>query len=320
MPTNKDFKRLVRQRMAETAERYTEARAALTGTPDPAPPARSGVDSGLRQEGERLIGLLGDPLQNEGAFRLLKELPPEQLRPLATKGTRHPSSKVRRRSCQLLDDLALTPQTLAALEACTSDPDPRVRAAALHTLACEHCKPDGVCLDPRTIAERAANDTSAKVRRGVAMTLSWNPKHSDEWAIALATRLLADPSNEIRTYAQAALDRIERQRRTNNQRQLLPEPLRTKTDRHPGKWVAILDGNIAAVNPAPSWRWRHPEAELYFVAASGESEPRNDPNSAGDRFIASGQDLRPMTREEALAMRGARAIGESVPDTDPATS
>lgn len=264
MPTDKDFKRIVRQRMEDTGERFTVARAALTTEPvDP-----TGVDRGstLPARGSRWIELLGDPQQNQGAFDLLKALPPEQLGPLAVAGTRHANPKVRRRSCQLLDDLALTPESVAALEACTTDADPRVRGAALHTLGCEHCKPDGVCLDQRRIAERAAGDRSAKVRRGVAMTLSWNPRHSDDWALGMATRFLEDSSAEIRRYAQAALERIERQRRTDQERRQLPEPLRTKTERHPGKWVAVLNGAIVGVDPAPSWRRRHPDAELFFVA------------------------------------------------------
>lgn len=264
MPTDKDFKRIVRQRMEDTGERFTVARSALATAPvDP-----TGVDRGptLPARGSRWIDLLGDPQQNQGAFDLLKALPPEQLGPLAVTGTRHASPKVRRRSCQLLDDLALTPESVAALEACTTDADPRVRGAALHTLGCEHCKPDGVCVDQRQVAERAAGDRSAKVRRGVAMTLSWNPRHSDDWAFGLATRFLLDSSAEIRRYAQAALERIERQRRTDQERRHLPEPLRTKTERHPGKWVAVLNGAIVGVDPAPSWRRRHPDAELFFVA------------------------------------------------------
>lgn len=213
----------------------------------------------------RWIELLGDAQQNQGAFALLKELPAEKLRPLAVAGARHTNPRVRRRSCQLLDDLALTPDSVTALEACVADPDPRVRAAALHALSCAHCKPDGMCLDQRTIAERAAGDGSATVRRGVAMGLSWNPRHSDDWAVALATRFLSDPSAEIRGYAEAALDRIDRQHRADAERRQLPEGLRRKTERHPGKWVAVVQGSIAAVNPPPTWRRRHREAQLYFV-------------------------------------------------------
>lgn len=270
MPTDKDFKRLIRQRMAATGERYTEALTRLAVASGLANQARMQPSSVVSQRG-RWVELLGDPDQNQTAFGRLRELPAEDLRPLAIAATRHVNPRIRRRSCQLLDDLALTPESISALEQCAVDPDPRVRRAALHTLACEHCKPDGACLDQRLIAERAASDRSAKVRRGVAMGLSWNPKHSDDWAVALATRLLSDPSSEIRRYAGAALDRIERQRRGDLVRQDLPEALRRKTDRHPGKWVAITSGDIVAVDPGPSWRRDHTEADLYFVAPTGQS-------------------------------------------------
>jgi hypothetical protein len=239
--------------MADTGERYTAAHAAL------ARPTRMPDHS-------RWIELLAHPQHNVRAFDLLKALPVDELRPLAIAGTRHENAKIRRRSCRLLDDLALRPDTLAALEACIDDPDPEVRGAALHSLSCERCKPDGVCLDPRPLTERAAADPSAKVRRGVAMTLSWNPQLSDDWHLDLATRLASDFSKEIRRYAQHAVDRIERQRRSNEERRQLPEPLRTKTERHPGKWVAVERGNIVATDPPPSWRRKHPDAQYYFVS------------------------------------------------------
>lgn len=288
MPTDKDFKRIVRQRMAQTGERFTVARAALAKVPLHSRDAEVGsTGSSAQDRSSRWIELLGHPRHNQGAFALLRALAPEQLGPLAVTGTRHANPKVRRRSCQLLDDLALTPESVAALEACTADEDPRVRGAALHTLSCEHCKPDGVCLDQRLIAERAAADRSAKVRRGVAMALSWNPRHSDDWSLDMATRLLADPSDEIRRYAQAAIERIARQQRSDEERRRLPEPLRTKTERHPGKWVAIIAGAIVAVDPAPSWRRRHSDAQLYFVtpgdAPGGGPPPAAAPTNAGVR-------------------------------------
>jgi hypothetical protein len=259
MPTDKDFKRLIRERMAATGERYTVARAALT-------PTATATTRPLAERARAWIELLSHPEHNMRAFDQLKALPPDELQPLAIAGSRHTDAKIRRRSCRLLDDLALTRDTLAALEACMDDPDPLVRGAALHSLSCERCKPDGFCLDPRPLTERAAADPSAKVRRGVVMTLAWNPAHSDDWALGLATRFLDDYSSEIRRYARLAVDRIEGQRRSDAERRQLPEPLRTKTERHPSKWVAIDGGRIVAVDPPPSWRRRHPNAQLYFVS------------------------------------------------------
>ena len=270
MPTEKDFKKLVRQRMAKTGERYTDARAAFRSPAGGSPPTSETV-SDQRAADEQWLEQLADPARGNEAFDLLKALPFEELLPLAIAGARHSNARVRRRSCLLLDDLALTPESIDALEACATDEDPRVRGAALHTLSCEHCKPDGVCLDQRLIAERAANDTNAKIRRGVVMALAWNPKLSDDWSVEMATRFLSDRSAEIRRYAQVALDRIESQAKTNEARRELPEPLQRRTERHPGKWVAFRHNAIVAVGPSPSWRRLHPDARLYFVTPAPSS-------------------------------------------------
>ena len=46
MPTDKDFKRLVRARMGKTGEAYTTARAHLRPDPDPARPAQDREPAG----------------------------------------------------------------------------------------------------------------------------------------------------------------------------------------------------------------------------------------------------------------------------------
>lgn len=231
MPTDKDFKRLVRQRMADTGERYTEARAALDTRPEPLDPRI------------RWIEHLADVERAAEAFDLLEALPESTLRRLALAGLDHESWRVRRACCRLLDDLTLTPESIAALESCLDDPHPRVRRNALHTLSCDRCKPDGQCLDIRALFERAARDTNAGVRKMVAGTFEW--KHDEPWAEALMQHFVAtDPSNEIRRSAEKGLARIERQRRTDAERRALPADLVRKTERHRGKWVAIAGGTI----------------------------------------------------------------------------
>jgi hypothetical protein len=59
MPTDKDFKRLVRARMGKTGEAYTTARAHLRPTPDPDPdPARPGALKGRHPDTAALTRLL----------------------------------------------------------------------------------------------------------------------------------------------------------------------------------------------------------------------------------------------------------------------
>src|SRR5437016_314471 len=105
MPQDRDFKRLVRRRMALTGERYTAARAAL----DPQPPAPG-------RDVARWVEELASPAHAMAAYGALRGLPAERLRPAALSGLDHPSWRVRRSCCRLLDDLVLTDETTAALE------------------------------------------------------------------------------------------------------------------------------------------------------------------------------------------------------------
>ena len=121
------------------------------------------------------------------------------------------------------------------------------------------------------VLERLTNkplDPQARELSSLQAQLARNPQELTN-AVQLARRYIerarADSDPRYLGYAQAALDRIQLQASTNDARGELPEPLRTKTERHPGKWVAIVDNAIVAVDPSPSWRRRNPDARLYFV-------------------------------------------------------
>ena len=267
MPTNKDFKRLVRRRAALTGETYTAARAALdavsgsklAGQPPPTLPAR-------------WIELLADRDHALGAFALLKALPEDRLRPLVVAASAHPEWRVRRHCCRLLDDLTLTDESLKALTARLDDEHPKVRRAALHSLACERCKPDGCALDVRPLFERMIDDPSAGVRSTVVGPLSW--RNDTEWARPLLERVAAsDRSAELRALARHGLDRLDRKVHTDAARRELSEELRRKTERHVGKWVAVADGRIIGVDAFEGGLRRvikgtahSGEANVYWVA------------------------------------------------------
>ena len=266
MPTDKDFKRRVRQRAAATGERYTEARAALAAgrTPPTATPAAS--------EPQRWLALLGVPGQAEGAFALLQALPEDELRPLVLGAVTDADWRIRRSCCRLLDDLTLTPESIAALTARLDDVHPKVRRAALHSLACERCKPDGCALDIRPLFARMARDPSAAVRSMVVGTLSW--QNDSAWAAPIfAEAAASDPSAEVRALAAHGLARLAEQARSEEARRALPEELRRKTERHTGKWVAVADGRIIGVQAyegglrriIKGYRSRG-EAAVYWVA------------------------------------------------------
>ena len=243
MPTNKDFKRLVRHRAAATGETYTAARAALVGGATPPQPPTAPLPA----RPQRWVELLSHPDHALGAFALLRALPEAQLRPLVVAASDHPDWRVRRHCCRLLDDLTLTDDSLAALRARLDDDHPKVRRAALHALICEGCKPDGCALDVRPLFERMIEDPSAGVRSTVVGPLSW--RNDTDWARPLLERVAAsDRSAELRTLAQHGLARITRRAETDAARRGLPEELRRKTERHQGKWVAVADGRIIGVD------------------------------------------------------------------------
>jgi hypothetical protein len=102
MPKGHDFKRLVRERMQNTGERYTGARTALVAQ----------RDAGDRVVSDRTRSLLGQ-LADVGLAAVsrdhLARLPEPERRAAAIEGLRHESWRVRRTCAQLLDRVDLTP-------------------------------------------------------------------------------------------------------------------------------------------------------------------------------------------------------------------
>ena len=258
MPQDKDFKRIVRRRMACTGEPYTAARAAHD--PEASRP---------RPEVSRWLQELADTARAQAAFDALKALPAARLGPVALWGLDHPSWRVRRGCCRLLDDLSLTPESIAALERRLDDAHPFVRRAAAHTLSCKHCKPDGCALAVRPLIERMAVDPNRRVRSGVLHALSWAHIH-EPWTPDLLHRFAEhDPSARLRELARRFIAEHEARERSNELRLQLPPELRAKTERHRGRWVAIAGGRIVAVDCPRAFRHAvrtYPDTKLYWVA------------------------------------------------------
>ena len=63
---------------------------------------------------------------------------------------RSPDRLVRRVAAAALDDVAQTPEIEQALVVAARDEDAKVRRFAMHSLICEHCKPDR-CVAPQHI-------------------------------------------------------------------------------------------------------------------------------------------------------------------------
>jgi hypothetical protein len=264
MPQDKDFKRLVRERMARTSERYTQARLAVMRQ-------RQRVASPDRTD--ELLALMTVPgvpgRENEGLERA-QALSPDECRRVALLGLRHESWRVRRRCAQILDDLLLTDESIEALTDALRDPHPGVRQAALHSLTCVHCKPDGCALDVRSTAAAMLGDPSAEVRRQAVGSFRFI---DDERVVELLRNVSAtDHSSRVRELADELLDDKRRRFAADAARRELPDDLRMKTERHPGRWVAIADGRIISAHRFPGRIRRdlkgtaHHEAAVVWVS------------------------------------------------------
>lgn len=237
MPQDKDLKRLVRERMATAGERYTVARQNLTGGP---------VSPTLR-DARGLVQALSDTKRAEEAFKHLLAIPSDLRRQVALEGLEHRDWRVRRRCARVLDDVILTDGSIRGLTRALADEHPKVRAAALHSLACEDCKPDGCTIDAAEIGRVMLDDPSSEVRRHALGALwGWTEDgHSLDELRAIARD---DPSARVRAAAEDLLTHFERQRAGNEARLRLPAALQAKMARHPGKWVAVADGRIVAAD------------------------------------------------------------------------
>jgi HEAT repeat protein len=121
-----------------------------------------------------------------------------------TRGLRHDDPVVRARCCMVLDhnleEVAL-PDLFANLE----HPEGRVRAWALHALACDRCK-EGSCRPDEDevvpIALRMlAGDRSRKVRTMAASVLGPGTHHREDVARALEAARDGDPHPVVREVA-----------------------------------------------------------------------------------------------------------------------
>ena len=180
MPQNKDLKRLVRQRMAETGERYTVARASIVGPPglDEDLDRRRRLAAQVQQfahKHERLDALR----ELQGAvtateMRAMGPLPDDTIDALIT-GLGDPHPQVRYWCAAVLDH-ATNERAVLAVVPLLDDPVDRVRRMAVHALGCVACKPAGSAELPDDLMERLAGmaetDPNAKVRREAHFTLA----------------------------------------------------------------------------------------------------------------------------------------------------
>ncbi|MFJ1757872.1 HEAT repeat domain-containing protein [Kitasatospora sp. NPDC088134] len=154
----------------------------------------------LRTDDEALVSCLGDPQRTVGAYHELLRRADGALDAIRA-GLAHPDPAVREGCCRLLDHLVDT-DSMPQLIEMADDPDPKVRIAAFHALACDRCKNDACAPGADRVLEPAlrhlATDPDPQVRARAA-ELVGKFVHTDAAALAaLQTSHAQDPSPAVR--------------------------------------------------------------------------------------------------------------------------
>ena len=156
-----------------------------------------------RTDNEALVSCLGDPQRTVAAYRELLRRGPHALDAIRA-GLHDADAAVREACCRLLDHL-VDLDSMDALIAMADDPDPGVRIAAFHALACDRCKGDtcapgaGQVLDPALRHLDADPDAQVRAR---AAELVGRFVHTDTRAAeALERSSTQDPSPAVRKKA-----------------------------------------------------------------------------------------------------------------------
>ncbi len=161
----------------------------MTVDPDPAALVSSFADAALRVE------TLGR-LQQLGVAAL----------PAVREGLKHPDWHIRH-WCAIYLDRGADPETLRDLVPLLTDPEPKVRVWAIHSISCEHCKDDECPVDVvPLLIERAERDSVPRVRKMAIAMLASLP---DDPRIApvLQRALVVESDAKIRLHARLGLEK-----------------------------------------------------------------------------------------------------------------
>jgi len=270
MARDHDFKRLVRERMQDTGERYTQARAALVTQ-------RDAGDRVISDRTRSLLGQLADTSLAAASREHLARLPEPERRAAAIEGLRHESWRVRRTCAQLLDRVDLTPESAAALTRALDDEHPQVRRKAVHTLTCENCKPNGCAADVRPAFEHAIRDPSVLVRSMVVHVVTLH-FFDQQWAVDLVAAVAAsDKSANQREWAADWIRWLRWHWDADDRRRELEPDVVARTERYPGRWIVIRDGRVVTT-PGKAGRVFRRELSAggrqYWVAPPGTARPQ----------------------------------------------
>jgi HEAT repeat protein len=125
-----------------------------------------------------LVTQLATHQERGGAWKRLNDLGP-LARDAVLEGLGHANWEVRR-WCAIWFDRNPDPEALEAMKPLLRDPKSQVRIFALHTLACDRCKPgEGASDVAPLLIERIRQDESIRVRRHAVMMLAFQHAHPD---------------------------------------------------------------------------------------------------------------------------------------------
>ncbi|MFE3879125.1 HEAT repeat domain-containing protein [Kitasatospora sp. NPDC059146] len=157
----------------------------------------------VRTDNEALVACLGDPQRTVAAYRELLRRGADALEAIRA-GLADDRAAVREGCCRLLDHLVDT-DSMGRLITMADDPDPEVRIAAFHALACDRCKDDACAPGADLVLEPAlrhlADDPDPRVRSRAA-ELVGKFVHTDARAAdALTAARTGDRSPAVRKKA-----------------------------------------------------------------------------------------------------------------------
>jgi hypothetical protein len=224
MPQDKDIKKLVRERMVETGERYTDAKTAIDtrGRPEattvPAtgePTAQELIDRYFRDWGEwlRMVVAEGRLGRNNARWALDQPRPPVDA---ARWGALHHPNARRRRDCLSILDHHANDESVDIFRAALRDPVPRVRQFALHGLACERCRVSDLCVADVSadLVVTLESDSSPKVRHSAVQVLARLMGRDGRILEALERAATSDQDELVRRVSLAALKGDRREVKT----------------------------------------------------------------------------------------------------------
>jgi HEAT repeat protein len=161
----------------------------MTVDPDPAALVSSFANAALRVATLSRLQQLGDAAL-----------------PAVRDGLKHPDWHIRH-WCAIYLDRGADPETLRDLVPLLTDPEPRVRLWAIHSISCEHCKEYGCPIDVvPLLIERAERDPVKRVRKMAIAMLASLPR--DARIPPVFERALAvEPDAKVRLHATLGLQK-----------------------------------------------------------------------------------------------------------------